>query len=333
MFRRDSHARRPPAFVGRRNGMRRTPAHILLALPAAFLMASCAPNTAPSATSPTDTPTVMASAQSPTAAPLVTGLSERKITVGELKRTYYLYVPKDFSVDEPVPVVMVFHGYGQEGSYMVPATGFDNLADANGFFVVYPNGTDPGGELSWNAGECCGYAHQNGIDESAFVRQILADLGSWAAVDPKRIYATGFSNGGILSYRLACDMSDTLAAVAPVSGTLFYDGCKPKQPVSVIHIHGSTDDTVPFAGGTAYDTDFPPVEKGITAWAGFDGCENPPQTEQAGMATHTMYSGCQNGTAVELYLLKDVGHRWPPEGVWPASRTIWEFFAAHPKPE
>jgi polyhydroxybutyrate depolymerase len=319
-----------------RSGVKTSRAAFLLAFTAGTFLGGCGPTpTPPAAPTPTTTitpaPTAAAAASLPAAALPATGLSERRLIVGGMERTYYLYVPRDISVDSLLPVVMVFHGYGQEGSVMVPATGFNKLADENGFLAVYPNGSGPAGELTWNAGGCCGYAHQQGIDEPAFVRQILADLGRWAAVDTQRIYATGFSNGGILAYRLACDMSDTLAAIASVSGPLFHDACRPKQPVSVIHIHGSADDAVPFAGGTINGTDWPPVEKGLAAWARFDECSNYPLTDPAGLAIRTFYLGCRSGAAVELYLIKDMGHRWPPAGVWPASQTIWGFFAAHPK--
>jgi polyhydroxybutyrate depolymerase len=306
---------------------------ILLVLPAAFLLAACAPLPAETAVAAaaTETPAPAAAAMALPPAPLAIGLSERILTVGQIERTYYLYVPKEFDPGEAVAVVLIFHGFGQEGSYMVPATGFNQLADANGFLAVYPNGSDPSGELSWNAGDCCGYAYQNAVDDTAFVRRILDDLGDWAVIDPQRIFATGFSNGGLFSYRLACDLSETIAAVAPVSGTLFYEACRPKQPVSVIHIHGMADDIVPYAGGKVYGTTWPPAAKGITAWAGFDGCESSPQTEPSGIATRTFYSSCREGTAVELFLLKDLGHRWPSKGIWPASQTIWDFFIAHPK--
>jgi polyhydroxybutyrate depolymerase len=282
----------------------------------------------PTATETARPPTATVSA--PTTAPLASSLSERTVIVGALERTYYLYVPKNFNSAKPVPVVFSFHGYTGEGSQQVVTTGFNKLADANGFLAVYPNGTGPSAELSWNAGGCCGYAQANNIDESAFVLEILRDLGTGATIDSKRIYASGLSNGGFLSYRLACDLSGTFAAVAPVAGNLLYAACRPQQPVSVIHIHGSADEVVPFAGGGANPT-WPPVQDGITAWAGFDGCDPNPQTEQNGIATHTVYSSCRDGSAVELYLLEGIGHRWPAELIWPTSQTIWDFFAAHPK--
>jgi polyhydroxybutyrate depolymerase len=261
------------------------------------------------------------------------GLSERKVTAEGRERSYYLYVPKSFDARKSVPVVLLFHGYGGDGIAQVAASGFNAIAEANGFLAAYPNGSDPGGELTWNGGECCGYAHEHGVDDTAFVREILSDIGKWASIDPARIFAAGFSNGGILSYRLACDMSATFAAVASVAGTFLYEACAPSQPVSVIHIHGDSDDLVPFRGGTTAGIDWPPAENGIAAWAQFDGCTGGPQREEIGTATRIFYDSCRNGTAAELYVLKDIGHSWPAEGAWPTSQTIWDFFAAHPKPE
>jgi polyhydroxybutyrate depolymerase len=153
-------------------------------------------------------------------------------------------------------------------------TGFNEIADTGGFLVVYPTGI----ELSWNASICCEPAVTNNVDEPAFVRQILADLGTIASIDPKRIYALGHSNGTMLSYQLACEMSDTFAAIASVSGVLAYSPCEPSQPVSVLHVHDLEDGYIPYAGPSGLSpfggvpNDFPPVEQGISTWVQLDGC-------------------------------------------------------------
>jgi polyhydroxybutyrate depolymerase len=307
----------------------------ILALTAfsAALLAGCggspsAPAARPTPLPPTPSPAAVATL---TPAPAELSLTQRKVAVGPLERTYYLHVPKMLPAGTPVPVVFVFHGYTGDGIGMAPLTRFNPLADAYRFLVVYPEGTGPAGKLSWNAGGCCGSAAAGDVDESAFVREILADLADvGAAVDPKRMYATGLSNGAMLSYRLACEMSGTFAAVAPVAGILLFDGCRPAQPVSILHLHGTADDVVPYAGGG--EGSWPGVQAGILSWAGFDGCDPAPKTERSGIAAHTLYTGCKAGSAVELYLLDGIGHVWPRTSVWPASQTIWDFFAAHPKP-
>jgi polyhydroxybutyrate depolymerase len=266
-----------------------------------------------------------------TAAPPTPGLSLREITVDDMPRSYYLYAPKDFRSRTPLPVVMVFHGLNQDGSYLASTTGFNDLADTDGFLAVYPNGSGGSEGLSWNAGSCCGFASDHRIDEPAFVRGILADLEQWTAIDSRRIYAAGFSNGGGLAYRLGCEMADTLAAIAPVGGAFIFERCRPSRPISLLDLHGSADQVVPFAGGGSGPNMIPPVEEVLAAWAEFNGCGEGPLSEQGEAAAHTYYAGCADGTAVEAYLIQNIGHSWPANAVWPATKTIWEFFAAHPK--
>jgi polyhydroxybutyrate depolymerase len=260
---------------------------------------------------------------------------ERQLTVNGLARSYLLHVPPGLNGLQPVPVVFIYHGYSGNSSGMQTMTGFNEIADNAVFLAVYPEGTGTSNSnLSWDAGRCCRSDAMPKVDETAFVRQILADLETMIGIDPKRIYATGFSNGAMLTYRLACDMSDTFAAVAPVSGVLVYSPCQPQQPVSVIHIHGLADTAVPYAGeANSIPGGFPPVEDSINAWVQLNGCTGTAQVEQQqNIITHTVYASCQSGTAVELYTIDLLGHAWPSKYVLPASQLIWDFFAAHPKP-
>jgi polyhydroxybutyrate depolymerase len=271
----------------------------------------------------------------PTASAVVPpGDSERTLTVAGMERSYLLHVPRGLGNDQPLPLVLIFHGYSGDGESIMLTTGFNEIADAYGFLVAYPNGTGPSGGSSWNAGGCCGYASQNNIDEPAFIHGILSDLGTIARIDSKRIYAVGFSNGAMLSYRLGCEMSDTFAAIAPVAGTLLTNTCRPQQPVSIIHIHGLNDISVPYTGGPnpAAAGAFPSVEWSIAIWAALDNCPLTHRAEQNGSVTHFVYTPCKNGTAVELYAIQGIGHIWPPASILPASQIIWNFFVAHPKP-
>jgi polyhydroxybutyrate depolymerase len=278
-------------------------------------------------------PSPTATASPTTAATVPPGDSERVLIVDGMERSYLLHVPSDLAADQPVPLVFIFHGFSGTGESMAITTGFDDLADTYGFLVVYPNGTGPVGATSWNAGGCCGYAESNNLDEAAFVRQIISDLQTGARVDPKRIYATGFSNGAFLTYRLGCEMSDVLAAVAPVAGVLLNNPCQPQHPVSILHIHGTADFSVPYAGSTtpAASGIFESVQQSITTWVHLDGCPSTPDLEQNGLTTHAIYAPCKSGTAVELYTLQGIGHTWPPVAILPASQIIWNFFVAHPK--
>ena len=200
--------------------------YICLATTLLIGTAACEQTTAAPTAIPTTVPI-------PTATVILSTLqpadSQRTLTINGLERTYLLHIPPGLAADQPVPLVFVFHGLGENASLVQQTSGFNGIADTNGFIAVYPNGSGPSGALSWNAGGCCGYALENDIDETAFVRQIIADLETITKIDPKRTYASGFSNGALLTYRLACEMSDTFAAVAPIAGVLLYDACQPKR--------------------------------------------------------------------------------------------------------
>jgi len=173
------------------------------------------------------------SASTPTSSPsLPAGQITRTWTHDGVQRSYILYVPTSYNSAEPVSVVLVFHGGGGNAEGAVRMTGFNSLADEKGFIVVYPNGTGRLSDdklLTWNGGTCCGWAQEQNVDDVGFVRAIVADLQSMASIDMKRIYATGISNGGIMSYRLACEASDLIAAIGPVAGTQNIAPCKPKE--------------------------------------------------------------------------------------------------------
>ena len=170
------------------------------------------------------------------------------------------------------------------------------------------------------------------MDDTAFVHQMLTDLGTTFNIDPKRIYASGFSNGAEFAYRLACEMSGTFAAVAPVAGILGFSPCQLQQPISILHVHGLADPTVAYKGGvdSASGTKIPSVEESIAAFVTLDGCPASPTVKVDSIVTHTVYAGCKNGTAVELYTIKTGGHTWQNDAI-PTNQIIWDFFASHPK--
>jgi polyhydroxybutyrate depolymerase len=266
----------------------------------------------------------------PTLAP---GGTERTLVVEGQARSYLLYVPPGLDSSQPVPVVLGVHGYSSTPQRFRDVSGFNPIAEANGFLAVYPQGE--GGDRSWNAGGCCGGAGYANLEDVDFVRQLLSDLKTIANLDPKRIYATGHSNGAMFVYRLACEMSDTFAAIAPVAGPLYYSPCEPEEAVSVIHVHGAIDTAVPYGGGQHPinpNLTYPSVPETLAAWAKLDGCESRALVDDRGDIVHTTYSSCESDAAIELYVLRGLGHTWPQPEKWPASQMIWEFFAAHPKP-
>jgi polyhydroxybutyrate depolymerase len=286
--------------------------------------------TACSQTPATSAPTI---APTPTTAPIATagptmepGDSTRKLTVDGLERSYLLHIPPGLDSSQPVPILFVFHPQGGTTLETEIFTGLVEIADQANFLIVYPEGIG----LSWNVGSCCGEAADKKVNDSAFVRQILSDLGTLVSADPKRIYATGLANGALFTYKLACEMSDVFAGIAPVAGILVTSPCQPKQPVSVLHVHGLADNTIPYSGGGILDT--PPVEQVIDTWVKLDGCTGAVQVDHPiEIVTHSVYSSCQSGTAVELYAIDKGGDDWPSKYVLSISQIMWDFFAAHPK--
>jgi polyhydroxybutyrate depolymerase len=274
---------------------------------------------------------------------------------GNRDRTYRIHVPARLSA--PTPLVVALHGGGGTAIATVKMTGFDAEADREGFIVVYPNGTDQSrplmnlmgkpGFLTWNAGNCCGYALEHHIDDVGFIRAVVKQVMSQYAIDPKRIYATGISNGGMMAYTLACESSNLFAAVGIVSGIIADPSCKPAHPVSIVHFHGSADQNIPINGGIgskAFIKDKrPPVQDSIDFWVKTDGCDAKPQESHDPGLDIKAYGGCRTGTAVTYYVIQGGGHSWPggdrlsmlldaPSQAVNATEVMWRFFAAHPKP-
>lgn len=263
------------------------------------------------------------------------------ISVDGRTRTYLLHVPARHDATGRIPLVLVLHGATQSPESAERMSGMSGLADREDFVVAYPSGT---GRLSrvptWNSGNCCGYALTNQVDDVGFIRALIDKIESEYPIDPKRVYVTGISNGAMMSFRLACELSDKIAAVAPVEGAQNLD-CRPAHPVSVIIFHGTSDRLVPFDGGsTPYQvggrrTDTP-VADTVAFWVKEDGCASAPRHEESSEVHTTIYAGCKDGTGVALYAIQGGRHMWPGLAISgnnvPASDLMWSFFTQHPKP-
>lgn len=285
-------------------------------------------------------------------AQITPGDHTRTIEVDKLTRSYIVHVPPKHDPKKPTPVVLAFHGGGSNAEQMVKFCGLNDTADKHGFIVVYPSGTGRLDKLlTFNGGNCCGYAMTNKIDDVAFTRALLDDLGKVTKVDQKRIFATGMSNGGIMAYKLASELSDRIAAIAPVGGPMGTETCNPKRPVPVIHFHGTNDEHAPFKGGKGKGvsgTDFYSVEHSIKAWIKANGCKIEPATvklpdeaKDGTTATIKTYGGGKDGAEVVLVAINGMGHTWP--GREPlvkflgkstrnvsANEMMWQFFKKHP---
>ncbi len=284
--------------------------------------------------------------------PLGPGDHTRTLRQDGRTRSYIVHVPPKYDPKQPTPVVLAFHGAVTNASIMAISTGLSEKADEAGFIVVYPNGTGKGDVLLvWNAGGWHGPKAEKEVDDVKFVRELLDELPKLVSVDPKRIYATGISNGGMMCYRLAAELSNRIAAIAPVSGTLAVEKCSPQRPVPVIHFHGTDDKLVPFNGPdqrTAKVFVFKSVEETIRTWVKIDGCPRKPQitdlphkADDGTTVKREIYGPGKDGTEVILFVIKGGGHTWPGRK-WPipwlgntthsisANDLMWEFFKRHP---
>jgi polyhydroxybutyrate depolymerase len=281
--------------------------------------------------------------------PLGPGEHTRNVLMGEQKRTYLVHVPKKYDPKKPTPVVLALHGAAMDGSMMVWFSGLNKKSDEAGFIVVYPSGTGVGPFRTWNAGGFQGKMAEGKADDVAFIGKLLDDLATVVTVDEKRVYACGMSNGGMMCYRLAAEMSDRIAAVAPVAGTIAIEESKPKRPVPVIHFHGSKDTIVPLEmtkGKAPSFMKFKGVEDSIQTWVKLNGCEEKGKTETLSKGsddmkvTRTTYGNGKHGSEVVLVVIEEGGHTWPgqqpPVGFIgksakniSANDLMWEFFQKH----
>ena len=264
-----------------------------------------------------------------------------------IRRSYYVHVP---AVDRttPLPIVVALHGAFSTGREFERLSGFSALADREGFIVVYPQGIGLGNLFRhWNSGHCCGRARKMNLDDVGFVLASVEDAARRTPVDRSRLYVTGFSNGGMLAYRIAAEHPDIVAAVAVVSGTIGgrpaanepeWSLPRPRQPVAVLAMHGRADANVPYDGGRGAQshgtTTAISVARSIGLWVDVDGCNADPQLKwlAQGRIERRVWSGCRRDTQVVLYSLKDWGHQWPDakslDG-FDAAGQIWQFFAQH----
>lgn len=265
-----------------------------------------------------------------------------------LTRMYRVHVPNRYSAATSAPLLLAFHGGGGNMDYQASDEhyGLIKKSEQEGFIVVFPNGYSKwkSGKLAtWNAGRCCGSARDENSDDVKFVRQIIIKVTAQVNIDRNRIYATGMSNGAMLAYRLACEMSDVFRGIAAVAGTDNTLECNPGRPISILHIHAKNDTHVLFAGGAgpgsrnkSLVTDFTSVADTLSKWVRLNHCSARPQRilEKTG-AYCDLYSPCRGNTHVQLCVTETGGHSWPGAEKTrgdPASHAIsandmmWDFF-------
>ena len=307
--------------------------------------ASTAPAPTQTEAIPEDTATPEVSIPEETAAPEVSipsGDHARTLTFNGMERSYILHIPPGYDQSQPTPLVLAYHGITLNAQEMMRISGFSAQADKDNFLVAYPEGS--GTKQSWNGGECCGEAMLKKVDDVGFTRAMIEDVAKLVNVDHSRIYATGFSNGAIMVYRLACDLADLIVAIGPVAAAPAISSCNPSQPVSVIHFHGDADRLNPYEGGSrSGGSDFMSVEASIDQWVGLNSCPTQAQETQSGNIIHRIYAPCQQNSAMELYKILGGEHAWPggeavsqqvgePTDEIDATALMWAFFKEHTRP-
>jgi polyhydroxybutyrate depolymerase len=263
------------------------------------------------------------------------------------ERSYILYVPPGDPV-VPRALVLVFHGGGGTARSAARQTGFNRVAAREGFLVVYPEGTGRFARLhTFNAGNCCGSALHEDIDDVGFARRVVEDVAARVSVDDHAVFVTGMSNGGMMAYRLACEAADLFAAAGPVAGALNVEKCTPSQPISIVAFHGTADRSVRYEGGRPIrQADRTPrvdtsVAASIGAFVAANGCVGGPAESRYDPSVQvTVYGPCKAGSEVRLYTIEGGGHSWPggtrltrflnePYAGLPATELLWEFFDTH----
>lgn len=275
------------------------------------------------------------------------GFHKRSIRFEGLNRSYLIHIPKDAAPGKALPVVLALHGATMDAQAMAWFSGLNALSQQENVVVVYPNGTGPLELLqTWNAGNFPGGLARRKVDDIGFLAAVLDDVQRVAPVDRRRVYATGMSNGAMMCYRLAAEMADRIAAIAPVAGTLAMDRIEPKRPVPILHFHGTKDTLVPFEGNGTRGKKlyhFHSVNDTVQAWVKANHCEAEPTvfsmlpSNDGLQVQRRQYHPKDGGAEVVLYVIDGGGHTWPGRDVapaflgkcarnLPANQLIWEFF-------
>lgn len=238
---------------------------------------------------------------------------------GGVDRKYVVYIPTGYTGTTAVPLLLVIHGAHNTPAMAESWSQMNAVANQNGFIIAYPAGLD-----CWNAGGIlpgCTAAD----DDLGFLKALVSDAQSHACINPKRVYATGISNGSMMAQYLGCKASDIFAAVGGVAAG---GGCAPSRPISVFYVHGTADTTVPYSS----------AQPSVTNWATRNGCSTTAvETYNQGSTRCVTYSNCREGVEVEFCTVTDMPHCWPDNCYlgavdFKASPMMWEFFQRHPLP-
>ena len=249
-----------------------------------------------------------------------------------LDRYYYIYIPNNLDENLSVPVLFALHGYGSSALRHLNYTDYFSIADENNLIVVYPHGATTATLSShWNVG---GWTSKSPIKDLDFINTVINLIKSKIQIDETRIYSSGMSNGGYMSYHLACNLSEKFAAVASVTGSMTIDtfnDCNPTHPTPILQIHGLLDFVVPYNGNRGSKS-IPDV---IDYWVSYNSCGLNPDTiikyDDYSLVSYETYINCLNDVNVKLILHPEMGHDWPTTQSHNvnASSEIWDFVSKY----
>ena len=280
-------------------------------------------------------------------------------------RTYRMHIPNSYTVDEPLPLVLILHGHPSNSKMMQLVTELDVKADEEGFISVYPDGEIPPFPIFlqalimgqrgcwWNAWD---YNKYNKVNDVDYIRELIKKIQENININSSRIYITGVSGGALMTYRLGAELSDIIAAIAPVAGSvggswkawLEQSGQfiipEPSNPLPVIIFHGLKDQNVPYNGGwvngtigpLSLSTKYLSVNESTLFWVDYNNCNPKPEIDQSGNIIKTTYVNGDSDSEVVLYTVKNGSHEWfgspyfPDRGI-SINDLMWEFFEQHPK--
>lgn len=257
---------------------------------------------------------------------------------GGLEREYFLYTPISYTGNEPVPLVLNFHGFTQYADDYIRFADFRSIADTAGFIVVYPQGTLYSGLTHWNVGGV--WTVGSRVDDVGFTEALIDYVALEYNIDISRVYATGLSNGGYMSFHLACQLSHKIAAIASVAGSMTsitFNNCDPEHSMPILQVHGTKDPLVPYEGNLFSKS----IDDVLRYWVNYNNCDTSQiiidiphniNTTNNSSASHYSYNNGDNGSIVKHYKITGGGHDWP--GIsgnmdFNTCDEIWKFFSMY----
>jgi polyhydroxybutyrate depolymerase len=256
-------------------------------------------------------------------------------------RPYTLHVPPGYRIGQPIPLVVLLHGYGASGAVQEAYFQLTPVSDSRTFLYAYPDGTvDSTGMRFWNATDACCNLYGSTVDDVAYINAVIDDVEAHYSVDPKQVYLVGHSNGGFLSHRLACDSAARIAAIVSLAGAQWNDlsRCKPDSGVAVLEVHGTADAVIAYNGGLIGTVPYPSAQQTVADWASLNRCSGLDTSAHnididavipGDETTVARYTGCDAG-AVELWSIQGGSHI--PSLVPGWGNDVYGFLSNHPKP-